>query len=236
MTEEEYLALDRAAEYRSEYYDGQMFGMSGGTRAHSKIGGNIFAELREALRGKACGPANNDLRLRIPKSRSYVYPDAMVLCGPESESAGKDDIVDSPHLIVEVLSPSTEKFDRGTKFELYKTLDSCREYMLISQDEPHVELFSRQPGGWFLYEARGLEASIRIDSLGIGIPLAGIYENGRRRTACPFTPVNKSSIVLRSTGCGRSGASSIIGSSAKRRSCIRACGIHRRLLSITRWA
>ena len=177
LSEEEYLALDRAAEFRSEYHDGQMFAMAGGTDSHSTIGVNIAAEFREALRGKGCRPANSDLRLRIPRQRSYVYPDAMVLCGTAGQPARKNDIVDSPHLIVEVLSPSSEKFDRGAKFELYKPLDSCREYMLISQDEPRVELFSRQPGGWFPTEARGLEASIRIDSLGIGIPLAGIYEN-----------------------------------------------------------
>ena len=176
LSEEQYLALDRAAEIRSEYHDGQIYAVAGGTDAHATIGGNLFAEFREALRGKPCRPANNDLRLRIPKTHSYVYPDAMVLCGAADQRAGKNDIVDSPHLIVEVLSPSSEKFDRGAKFAMYKTLESCHEYMLVSQDEPLVELFSRRPGGWFLTEAQGLDASIHIESLEQSIPLAGIYE------------------------------------------------------------
>ena len=187
LSEEQYLALDREAEVRSEYHDGQMYAMSGGTAAHSMIGLNITAELRQALRGKPCRPVNNDLRVRIPKTRSYVYPDAMVLCGAADRLAGKNDIVDSPHLIVEVLSPSSEKFDRGAKFALYKTLASCHEYMLVSQDEPLVELFSRRPGGWFLTEAHGLDASIRIESLELAIPLAGIYE----RVALPEPPATE---------------------------------------------
>jgi Uma2 family endonuclease len=151
--------------------------MSGGTDAHSTISGNVFAEFRAALDGRGCRPVNSDLRLRIPKKRSFVYPDAMVLCSESERLAGKNDIVEAPHLIVEVLSPSSEKFDRGAKFAMYKTLESCREYMLVSQDEPLVELFSRRPGGWFLIEARGLDASIRIEGLGCEIPLSGIYRN-----------------------------------------------------------
>jgi Uma2 family endonuclease len=176
ISEERYLALDRAAEVRSEYHDGQMFAMSGGTDAHATIGGNLFAEFRAALHGKPCRPSNSDLRLRIPRTRSYVYPDVMVLCREADQLAGQNDMVDSPHLIAEVISPSSEKFDRGAKFAMYKTIESLQEYMLISQDEPLVELFSRQPGGWFLTEARGLKSVIRIESLGLEIALSGIFE------------------------------------------------------------
>lgn len=188
LSEEKYLAIDRAAETKSEYHHGQIFAMSGGTEAHAMIGLNVTAELREVLRGRSCRPSNSDLRLRISATRSYVYPDAMVLCGAEDQLAGSHDIVDSPHLIVEVLSPSSEAYDRGAKFALYKTLESCLEYMLISQDEPLVELFSRRPGGWFLTEARGLDASIRIDSLGFSLPLAGIYERVELLPARPTEP------------------------------------------------
>lgn len=184
LSEERYLALDRAAEVRSEYHEGQMYAMAGGSDAHATLGGNLFAEFRQALRGKPCRPVNNDLRVRIPKTASYVYPDAMVLCGAADQLAGKNDIADSPHLIVEVLSPSSEKFDRGAKFAMYKTLESCLEYMLVSQDQPLVELFSRRPGGWFLTEAHGLDSSIQIESLDLAIPLAGIYE----RVALPEAP------------------------------------------------
>ena len=176
LSEDAYLAIERAAETKSEYHHGQMFAMSGGTNSHSRIGGNLFAEFRQALRGRGCGVNNSDLRLPIPKKRSYVYPDLTVSC-QESASQALADIGEKPILIAEVLSPGTELYDRGVKFGLYKTVESCREYLLISQSEPLVELFSRQVGGWFLTEARGVDASIRIESLGCEIPLAGIYEN-----------------------------------------------------------
>ena len=168
--------MDRAAEYRSEYHDGQMFAMSGGSNEHSKIGGNLYAEFRSALRGSGCEPNNSDMRLRIPGTRSYVYPDLLIRCGENARTPG--DIADSPVLIAEVLSPSTELFDRGAKFRKYRTIESLREYVLVSQDEPLVEAFSRQQdGSWRLAITRGLDSSIRIDSLGCEIPLAGVYEN-----------------------------------------------------------
>ena len=178
MSEAEYLAIERTAETRSEYHDGQMFAMAGGTEAHSAIGGNLFAEFRQALRGKTCGPRNSDLRVRIAKARSYVYPDVTVVCGGSAQRAGSKDIVDNPYLVAEVHSPSSERFDRGRKFDKYRTVESLREYLVISPTEPLVELFSRQPDDrWLLSVARGLDASIRIESLECEIPLAGIYEN-----------------------------------------------------------
>ena len=176
LSEDAYLAIERAAETKSEYHHGQMFAMSGGTNSHSRIGVNVCAEFRQALRGRGCGVTNSDLRLRIPKKGSYVYPDMMISCD-EADSRSQSDSAENPILIAEVLSPSTELYDRGVKFGLYKTVESCREYLLISQSEPLVELFSRQLGGWLLTEARGVDASIRIESLGCEIPLAGIYEN-----------------------------------------------------------
>jgi Uma2 family endonuclease len=189
LSEEEYLALDRAAEQRSEYYDGQMYAMAGGTGRHSKIGGNLFAEFRSRLRGNPCEPFNSGMRVRIPKTGSYVYADLALLCGEEARLASAGDIAENPILVAEVLSPSTERFDRGAKFDKYRTIDSLREYMLVSQDEPLVELFSRQPGNrWLLTIARGLDASIRIDSLHCEIPLAGIYENVAMDAAEPPDP------------------------------------------------
>ena len=155
-----------------------MFARADGTEAHSTLGGNLFAEFRQALRGKNCRANNSDLRVRIAKARSYVYPDVTVVCGASALRAGSKDILEHPHLVAEVLSPSSERFDRGVKFGKYRTIKSLREYLVISPTEPLVELFSRQPDNrWLLSVASGLHASIRIESLECEIPLAGIYEN-----------------------------------------------------------
>ena len=174
LSEEEYLALDRAAEVRSEYHGGQMFAMSGGTLLHSKIAVNLASEFSNALRGKDCDVFGSDTRVLIRKPRASVYPDLSVACGKLADET--KDILEVPALVAEVRSPSTEKFDRGAKFSKYRNIESLREYMLVSQDAPQVELFSRQASGaWLLTEARGLESSIRIESPGCEIPLAGIY-------------------------------------------------------------
>jgi Uma2 family endonuclease len=179
LTPEEYLARDRAAEVRSEYYDGHIYAMSGASLPHGVIVGNLTAELRNRLRGRDCRVVPNDLRVRVT-ARAFSYPDVVVTCGaPRLADDRKDDRKDvllNPTLLVEVLSPSTENYDRGLKFTNYRRLDSLQEYVLVSQSEPRIEVYRRQPDGkWLLTETSGLQTVARFDSLDCDIPLSEIY-------------------------------------------------------------
>ena len=177
LTEEEYLKIERAAELKSEYYEGRMYAMSGGSFAHAFIIGNLIRELGVALRKKPCTVVSNDLRVRISPAKFYTYPDIIVVCGPvKLADDGQKDTLLNPTVLIEVLSPSTEAHDRGFKFLQYRQLESLQEYALVSQTEPRVEIFRRQPSGeWLLSESAGLEASCRFDSAGCQIALKEIY-------------------------------------------------------------
>jgi len=176
LTEEQYLALERAAEFKSEFVDGEMFAMAGASNAHGLIQGNLFGELYLALRGSTCRPFGSDSRVRV-SSRAYLYPDVSVVCGKQ-QSAGEDrDILINPVAIFEVLSPSTEKYDRGLKFQLYRTIDSLKDYLLLNQEGVLVEQFTRRPDGiWTLRDCRGPDEELKIDSIGVAIPLQRIYD------------------------------------------------------------
>jgi Uma2 family endonuclease len=175
LTPEEYLELDRASEFRSEYYDGHMSVMFGGSYPHGKIIGNLSGELRQALKGKPYAVVPNDLRVRITP-REYTYPDVVVVCGPERFADDQKDTLVNPTALVEVLSPSTEARDRGYKSALYRKIESLQEYALVWQSEPHVEIYRRQPtGDWLLSEPHGLDASCRFESMGCEILLSEIY-------------------------------------------------------------
>jgi Uma2 family endonuclease len=176
LTPEQYLAIERAAETRSEYYDGRMYAMSGGSYNHVRIIGNLAFELRNALKQRACEVVTSDLRLRVSPSGLYTYPDVTVVCGEPKFADDQRDTLLNPAFIAEVLSPSTEAYDRGFKSAQYRKLESLQEYALISQAEPRVEVFRRQPGGgWLLSESAGLDATCRIDCLECRIALAEIY-------------------------------------------------------------
>jgi len=178
LTPEQYLAIERAAEYKSEYYAGEMFAMSGVREAHNLIQGNLYAELHRQLRQRACRLYTSDMRVRVSASGLYTYPDATALCG---EPQFLDDVRDTllnPDLIVEVLSPSTEAYDRGRKFEHYRTIESLREYLLISTERVSAELFVRQADGrWLLSAATNREDVLDLQSVGCGIALADLYED-----------------------------------------------------------
>jgi Uma2 family endonuclease len=176
VTAEAYLEIDRAAEWRSEYLDDRMYSMAGSSRTHSFLAGAIGSELSRALRGRRCGVAICNLRTGVSARGPYFYPDAAVFCG-DAETAGEDDIALNPTLIVEVLSKSTEVFDRGDKFALYRKIESLKEYVLVSQTEPRVETFVRlEQGGWTFTEFVGPDAVCRFASVDCNIPLAAIYE------------------------------------------------------------
>ncbi|MEH2228447.1 MAG: Uma2 family endonuclease [Nostoc sp.] len=181
---DEYRAIEEKAEGRSEYRDGEIVPMSGGTLKHSRIGGNIFAFLKFLLRDTQFEPINSDLRLWIPEHRRGVYPDVMVFDGePQLNGDVYDkpqerlrlDEVLNPILIVEVLFPSTADYDRQSKFRMYRSIESFSEYLLVEQDEPFVERYSKQAQGWLLSDFSGLELSISLDSVSIELPMAEIY-------------------------------------------------------------
>src|SRR5437867_4399511 len=171
LTETEYLELERRAEFKSEFFEGEVFAMSGGTPLHSQIATNLAAEFRNQLKGKRCVPYNSDLRLKVEATGLITYPDLSVACGPLQFAAGTDDTVVNPTVIVEVLSDSTEAYDRGRKFENYRQMPSLREYLLVSQKQPRIEQFLRQSSGqWLLREAAGMDDTLPLPSLDIVLP------------------------------------------------------------------
>lgn len=175
LTEEEYLRLERQAETKSEFHDGQMFAMAGGSLNHSFLAAEIGALLRQNA-PPGCRAFNSDLRIHIAAAKTYTYADGGVVCGEPQLSSNQRDSILNPVVIVEVLSPSTENYDRGKKFELYRTIQSFREYLLIHQDRRHVEHYSKQDdGSWVLREYSGAESSVAIARWGASISLGELY-------------------------------------------------------------
>ncbi len=176
ISEEEYLRLERAAVTKSEFVDGEMFAMSGGTRAHSALAVRWGGEISAKLRGRNCHVYSSDLRIRTQGAGSYVYPDVSVVCGKPETHRKADDILTNPTVVIEVLSPSTEAYDRGAKFGLYREIPSLQDYILVHADAVHVEQFSRQPDNWVFREYSGLEALVHIASIDCTVALKDIYE------------------------------------------------------------
>ena len=175
-TREEYLTMEAAADSRREFIDGEIFAMADGSRNLSVICVNLMWCLREAVDSKDCVAFDGKMKLEIPAANGFVYPDAMVVCGGIEFSEGKNDILRNPLLIIEVLSPATQAFDRGKKFKFYRGLESVQEYVMISQDEPLVEAyFRRDPKTWLYTVAKGLEDGLEFASLAHRIALEDIY-------------------------------------------------------------
>jgi Uma2 family endonuclease len=176
LTQTEYLKIERAAEFKSEFFDGEMFAMAGGTAQHSLIATNLAAEFQNRLKNHSCTAYNTDLRIKIEATGLYTYPDLSVICGSLRFAAGTDDTVVNPALLVEVLSNSTEAYDRGRKFEHYRQIPTLQEYLLVSQTEPRIEQFIRQSNGhWLLNEAVGLGKELELPSLKITISLSEVF-------------------------------------------------------------
>jgi Uma2 family endonuclease len=175
-TPDDYLALERTAEYKSEYLNGQIYAMSGGSPEHSRIGANVIAAMTLHLQDKPCGVFTSDMRIRTSPMGLYAYPDLSVVCGEPEFHDEKRDILTNPVLLVEVLSPSTEAFDRGRKFAMYQELESLTDYILVAQDEARVEHYARKSRDhWLLTIARGLESEIYIASLECALHLSQVY-------------------------------------------------------------
>ncbi|MBI5470868.1 MAG: Uma2 family endonuclease [Ignavibacteriae bacterium] len=176
ITPEEYLEIERNAKFKSEYFNGEMFAMAGGSRIHGLIATNVIGELRNQLRGRPCMVYNSDVRVHIAATGLYAYPDVSVVCG-ETTAEQETDVVTNPLVIVEVLSASTKDYDRGQKFEQYRKLISLREYLLISQHEPHVEQYIRQEGAeWLFRERYDPNDVVTIAALDCTLPLREIYD------------------------------------------------------------
>lgn len=174
---EDYLATERRAETKSEYLDGEVFAMTGASRLHNLVSWNLSGILYGQLKARGCEGYAGDMRVLIPVAGLYTYPDITVVCGESRFEDGELDTLLNPTLIIEVLSPTTEGYDRGRKFAHYRTLDSLREYVLISQDEVRVELFTRRDDGhWLLSEASGLEETLSLASIGCELRLADVYD------------------------------------------------------------
>ena len=177
LSPEEYLEIERKADTKSEYFNGEMFAMSGGTPPHAWITTNVVGQLWQQLKGKPCRVASSDLRLRVSPTGLYTYPDVMVICGDLQLTDGRKDTVINPSVIVEVLSESTQDYDRGRKFEHYRTLPSLSDYLMVAQDKPHVEHWMRQAENrGLLVEYHDLGQMIEIPSIGCLLPMAEIYD------------------------------------------------------------
>ena len=177
ITPEEYLVLERKAEIRSEYLDGEMFAMSRARREHNKIVLNIAIDLHMQFQDRPCEVYAVDMRTKVSETGLYTYPDIAAVCGePRFEDDCFDTLV-NPQLIVEVLSDSTESYDRGKKFAHYRTVDSLSEYVLVSQTECRLERFCRQDdGNWLYTESTGPEGSMELTSVACRIFLSSVYD------------------------------------------------------------
>ncbi|MBA3442867.1 MAG: Uma2 family endonuclease [Pyrinomonadaceae bacterium] len=177
LTPQEYLAIERQAETKSEYYIGEMFLITGASREYNLIGTNLTGALQPQLRQKPCEIYAKDMRVLIPATGLYTYPDIVVVCNePKFEDAELDTLL-NPTLIIEVLSDSTEKYDRGKKSENYRSIESLREYLLIAQDEPKLEHYARQSnGGWLLTDYHTLEATVSLPAIECNLSLRDMYD------------------------------------------------------------
>ncbi|HQU84762.1 MAG TPA: Uma2 family endonuclease [Pyrinomonadaceae bacterium] len=175
-TPEEYLALEEKAEFRSEYVDGCIFKMAGGTESHIQISFNATKLFADKLRGK-CRAYQGEMKVWVEEAETYFYPDVTVVCGERKFHKGRRDIVENPILLVEVLSKSTEEYDKNEKFLTYKNIESFEEYVLISQNKPIVLQYIRQEDGdWKIKATIGLNSKVYFQSVNTEISLEEIYD------------------------------------------------------------
>jgi len=175
-TPEEYFSYEEDAEYKSEYYNGEIIAMAGGSAEHSLISVNLTRRLAEQLDNRDCFVFESNMKLDIQAYNHFVYPDVMVVCGEIEFLPSRTDTIQNPILVIEVLSPATRHFDRGDKFAYYRSIPSMKEYAMVSQDEPMIEVFYKRDQKTWLYTiAKGLEDSVLFRTLNIELPLKHVY-------------------------------------------------------------
>jgi Uma2 family endonuclease len=176
ISPDEYLALERRSETKSEYLDGETFAMTGASRRHNRIALNVAFALDSQLKARGCEVYAIDMRVKVSATGLYAYPDVAVVCGePQFEDSEVDTLL-NPTVVLEILSRSTEDYDRGTKFLHYRALASLAEYLLIAQDRVHVEHYVRQNDSWLFTETRDPEGVIELPSVDARLALADVYD------------------------------------------------------------
>ena len=176
LTPEQYLEIERKAEFKSEYYKGEMFATSGASLAHNRIASRLIQTLGVQLRGRDCEPLSGDMRVFIPATGLYTYPDVVVVCGQPKLQEQSFDTLLNPTVLVEILSPSTEAYDRGRKFE-HRSLESVQEYVLVASDRVQIDVYTRLPEGkWILGSAGSMDAVVQLQSIDCRLSLAELYE------------------------------------------------------------
>ena len=177
ISEEAYLTFERASPGRHEYYRGVIYAMTGGKEPHNLIAGNALASFHVQLRRKPCRVYQSDMRVKILQTGLNTYPDVVVVCGQPQFTDTIHDTIINPVVIVEVLSASTERYDRGMKFQHYQAIPTLQDYLLIAQDQYRIEHFSRQENDrWLLRSAIGIDAQVAITSIECVLTLADVYE------------------------------------------------------------
>ncbi|MGK0184649.1 MAG: Uma2 family endonuclease [Verrucomicrobiales bacterium] len=177
LTEEEYLTHERTAEVKSEFVDGEIFAMAGGTEQHSLIAVNCSGLIHEAFKSRPCRTYSSDMKVRSEAEGTHHYPDLSALCGPPDFLDAKRDVLLNPSLIIEVLSATTEAYDRGRKFALYRGISSLREYVLVDQGEVRVDVYRWQDdGSWVLHSFDSMDADIHLESIDCQLSVRSIYD------------------------------------------------------------
>lgn len=176
LTPKEYLDFERKSEIKHEYYNGDIFDMSGASREHNIIAMNVGSEIRQQLKGKNCESYPSDMRVFVPTTGLFTYPDVVVVCGEPQFQDKEFDTLLNPTLLVEVLSPSTEGYDRGKKFAHYRSIESLQEYLLIAQDEHHIERYVRQGEFWLLSETKLLSEKMELISIECVLDMSEVYD------------------------------------------------------------
>ena len=177
LSEEEYLASERISPLKHEYYHGRIYAMTGGKEPHNLIAGNTLASLHSQLRRKPCRVYPSDMRVKVLRTGLNTYPDVVVICGQPQFTDAIRDTITNPTIIIEILSPSTERYDRGMKFQNYRTIGTLHDYILIAQDHHHIEHYIRQENDrWMLQEVTNLDEEIHIQSIECILRLEDIYE------------------------------------------------------------
>jgi Uma2 family endonuclease len=191
LSEAEYLSIERAAEFKSEFYNGEMFARAGASFLHNRIKDNLVVAIGGRLQSGPCFTCSGDQRVKVDRTGLYTYPDLLIVCGnPEFDSEQKDTLL-NPQVIIEILSESTESYDRGKRSSHYRRLSSLREYVLVSQEDKLIERFVRQPDDtWILTTFDNPDGEFALSTVPVRIPMADVYR-GVEIAKSPYEPVPK---------------------------------------------